>query len=103
MGKKANEFILVNPVSPYVVAKSSAFWLVNNYRLSYGLFVCTGILNHESALGPNHFVTQENFNSAMRIEKGSNEFIELGRLDISRDWGWAPDYVNAMWQMLQLN
>jgi GDPmannose 4,6-dehydratase len=104
LGKKANELTPFNPVSPYAVAKSSAFWLVNNYRLSYGLFVCTGILfNHESPLRPNHFVTQKIIKSAMRIAKGSNEFLELGRLDISRDWGWAPEYVNAMWQMLQLN
>lgn len=104
LGLKASELTPFNPVSPYAVAKSSAFWLVSNYRSSYGLFVCTGILfNHESPLRPDHFVTQKIIKTAMKIASGKSGFLELGRLDISRDWGWAPEYVEAMWQMLQLN
>tara|TARA_B100000927_G_C16472152_1_gene472007 strand:+ start:3363 stop:4313 length:951 start_codon:yes stop_codon:yes gene_type:complete len=101
-GQPANEKTSFNPKSPYAVAKASAFWLVDNYRKSYGLSVCTGILfNHESSLRPDHFVTQKIITAAKRISKGSKEILELGRLDVSRDWGWAPEYVEAMWLMLQ--
>lgn len=101
-GQAANETMAFSPQSPYAVAKSSAHWLVNNYRDAYGLFACTGILfNHESPLRPERFVTQKIIASARRIANGSNEVLELGRLDISRDWGWAPEYVEAMWLMLQ--
>jgi GDPmannose 4,6-dehydratase len=89
-------------MSPYAVAKSSAYWLVNNYRDAYGLFACTGILfNHESPLRPERFVTQKIIHSVKRIARGSNEKLKLGRMDIARDWGWAPEYVDAMWRMLQ--
>jgi len=102
-GHPANEQTPFNPRSPYAVAKASAFWLVNNYREAYGLFACTGLLfNHESPLRPSRFVTQKIVQAAKRISKGSNEKLMLGRLDISRDWGWAPEYVDAMWRMLQL-
>lgn len=102
-GISANESTPFHPQSPYAVAKSSAYWLVSNYRSSYGLFVCTGILfNHESPLRPNHFVTKKIINAARRIANGSGEYLELGRLDISRDWGYASEYVEAMWEMLQL-
>ena len=101
-GKPANEQTPVHPKSPYAVAKASAYWLVDNYREAYGLFACTGILfNHESPLRPERFVTQKIVSAAKRIATGSNEILELGRLDISRDWGWAPEYVEAMWLMLQ--
>ncbi len=90
------------PRSPYAVAKASCFWLVDNYREAYGLHACTGILfNHESPLRPDRFVTQKIVQAAKRIAGGSTERLELGRLDIVRDWGWAPDYVEAMWLMLQ--
>ena len=90
------------PQSPYGVAKSSAFWLVENYRNAYGLFACTGILsNHESPLRPNRFVTQKIVQGAKRISEGSKETLQLGRLDIYRDWGWAAEYVEAMWLALQ--
>jgi len=102
-GKPANEDTPFNPRSPYAVAKASAYWLVNNYRDAYGLFTCTGLLfNHESPLRPDRFVTQKIIHTAKRIANGSNEKLTLGRLDISRDWGWAPEYVDAMWRMLQL-
>jgi len=90
------------PRSPYAVAKASAHWLVANYREAYGLYACNGILfNHESSLRPERFVTRKITSSAFRIAQGSKEKIRLGRLDIVRDWGWAPEYVEAMWLMLQ--
>lgn len=101
-GLPANEQTPFNPRSPYAVAKASAFWLVNNYREAYGVFACTGMLfNHESPLRPMRFVTQKIVQTARHISKGSNRKLMLGRLDISRDWGWAPEYVEAMWMMLQ--
>lgn len=101
-GTFADEQTPFSPKSPYAVAKSSAFWLVKNYREAYGLYSCTGILfNHESCLRPERFVTQKIISAARRISTGSREKLYLGRLDISRDWGWAPEYVDAMWRMLQ--
>lgn len=101
-GQPANEFTPFSPMSPYAVAKTSAYWLVNNYRDAYGLFACTGILfNHESPFRPERFVTQKIISAVKRIEQGSKEKLKLGRLDIARDWGWTPEYVQAMWLMLQ--
>jgi len=101
-GEPANESTPFYPMSPYAVAKSSAYWLVNNYREAYSLYACTGILfNHESPLRPERFVTQKIIRAVKRIAQGSNEKLKLGRLDIARDWGWAPEYVEAMWLMLQ--
>ena len=103
-GLAATEETPFHPQSPYAVAKASAFWLVDNYRESYNLFICSGILfNHESPLRAKSFVTQKIITTAHRIANGSDETLELGRLDISRDWGWAPEYVEAMWLMLQNN
>lgn len=99
----ANEQTPFQPVSPYAVAKASATWLVKNYRDTYGMFACNGILfNHESPLRPARFVTQKIIQTAKRIGSGSDEKLTLGRLDISRDWGWSPEYVDAMWRMLQI-
>lgn len=101
-GEPANEQTPFRPRSPYAVAKASAFWLVDNYREAYGLHACSGILfNHESPLRPSRFVTQKIIGTARRIANGSNERLQLGRLDIARDWGWAPEYVVAMHRMLQ--
>jgi GDPmannose 4,6-dehydratase len=101
-GLAATELTPFQPRSPYAVAKASAFWLVDNYREAYKLFVCTGILfNHESLHRPSRFVTQKIISTAKRIAGGSGEKLILGRLDISRDWGWAPEYVEVMWLMLQ--
>lgn len=98
----ANENTPFRPRSPYAVAKASAHWLVANYREAYGLFACNGMLfNHESPLRPPRFVTRKIISAACRIANGSKEKLELGRLDIARDWGWAPEYVDAMWRMLQ--
>lgn len=101
-GQPASEACAFEPRSPYAVAKSTAHWLVANYREAYGLFACTGILfNHDSPLRPERFVTQKIARSVVRIANGSEETLKLGRLDIVRDWGWAPEYVEAMWMMLQ--
>jgi GDPmannose 4,6-dehydratase len=98
----ANEQTPFRPRSPYAVAKAAAFWQVANYREAYGLHACSGILfNHESPLRPERFVTQKIIRAACRIANGSKERLTLGRLDIQRDWGWAPEYVEAMWKMLQ--
>jgi GDPmannose 4,6-dehydratase len=101
-GAPATEQTPFRPRSPYAVAKSAAFWQVANYRDTYGLFACSGILfNHESPLRPERFVTQKIVRAARRIAAGSNERLALGDLGIQRDWGWAPEYVDAMWRMLQ--
>lgn len=90
------------PLSPYAVAKAAASMLVANYRKAYGLYACSGILfNHESSLRPERFVTRKIIATACRIAKGSMETLRLGNMDIERDWGWAPEYVDAMWRMLQ--
>lgn len=102
LDKKADESTPFRPRSPYGVAKASAHWLVANYREAYGLFCCNGILfNHESPLRPTRFVTRKIVSTACKIARGSSDKLKLGRLDIVRDWGWAPDFVDAMWRMLQ--
>lgn len=101
-GTPADESTPFRPRSPYAVAKAAAFWEVANYREAYGLFACSGILfNHESPLRPERFVTQKIVRAACRIAAGSQERLQLGNLDIHRDWGWAPEYAEAMWRMLQ--
>jgi GDPmannose 4,6-dehydratase len=101
-GVSANETTAFKPKSPYAVAKAAAFWAVASYREAYGLFACSGILfNHESVLRPERFVTQKIIKAAQRIKNGSGETLMLGNIDIYRDWGWAPEYVDAMWRMLQ--
>lgn len=100
--QRATEETPFRPRSPYGVAKASAHWLVANYREAYGLFACNGILfNHESPLRPTRFVTKKIVATACRIADGTPEKLTLGRLDIVRDWGWAPEYVEVMWRMLQ--
>lgn len=92
----------MHPVSPYAVSKMASHFMSINYRESYNLFVCNGILfNHESFLRPNRFVTMKIINTAIRIFKGSKEKLTLGNIKIQRDWGWAPEYVEAMYLMLQ--
>ena len=101
-GVPADENTPFRPCSPYAVAKATAFWEVANYREAYGLYACSGILfNHESPLRPERFVTRKIVASASRIAKGSKENLQLGNISIFRDWGWAPEYVDAMWRMLQ--
>ena len=101
-GEAADEQTPFRPRSPYAVAKATAFWEVSNYRDAYGLFACTGILfNHESPLRHERFVTQKIVKAASRISAGKVDKLILGNITIARDWGWAPEYVEAMWLMLQ--
>jgi GDPmannose 4,6-dehydratase len=103
-GGPADESTPFRPRSPYAIAKAASFWQVSNYRESYGLFACSGILfNHESPLRPPHFVSSKVVDAANRIKDGSIEKLKLGRLDVRRDWGWAPEYVEAMAAMLTLD
>jgi GDPmannose 4,6-dehydratase len=90
------------PRSPYAVAKSAAFWQVSNYREAYKIFACSGILfNHESPLRPERFVTKKIVTAARRIARGELRELHLGNIEVQRDWGWAPEYVEAMYRMLQ--
>ena len=101
-GDCATEGTAFRPRSPYAVAKATAHWLVANYREAYGLHASTGILfNHESPLRSRRFVTRKIVATACAIARGSGERLTLGNLAIHRDWGWAPEYVEAMWLMLQ--
>lgn len=98
----ADENTAFRPRSPYAVAKACAANLVANYREAYQLFACTGFLfNHESPLRPRRFVTRKIVEAAYRIHAGFESHVTLGNLEISRDWGWAPDYVEAMWLLMQ--
>lgn len=101
-GMPANEHTPFQPSSPYGIAKATAFWEVVNYREAYKLYACTGILfNHESPLRSARFVTRKIISTACRIAAGNPEKLHLGNMEIERDWGWAPEYVEAMWLMLQ--
>ena len=101
-GLPADENTPFRPRSPYAVAKSTAFWQVSNYREAYHIFACSGILfNHESPFRPRRFVTQKIISTALRIAQGSKEKLYLGNISVKRDWGWAQEYVEAMWLMLQ--
>jgi GDPmannose 4,6-dehydratase len=97
-----NELTPFYPKSPYGAAKLYAYWITVNYRESYGLFACNGILfNHESPRRGETFVTKKITKAVARIKQGRQEFVTLGNLDAKRDWGHAKDYVYAQWLMLQ--
>jgi GDPmannose 4,6-dehydratase len=97
----ANEKSPLNPCSPYAVAKASAYWTVANYRQAYGMFACTGILsNHDSPLRPRRFVTRKIVHAVASLALGRDVRLSLGNLNIERDWGWAPEYVEAIAAML---
>ncbi|HDL7750324.1 TPA: GDP-mannose 4,6-dehydratase [Yersinia enterocolitica] len=90
------------PRSPYGVAKLYAHWMTINYRESYGIFGCSGILfNHESPLRGREFVTRKITDSVAKIKLGKQDILELGNMDAKRDWGFAKEYVEGMWRMLQ--
>ncbi|MBF0265325.1 MAG: GDP-mannose 4,6-dehydratase [Gammaproteobacteria bacterium] len=92
------------PRSPYAVAKSSAHWLINNYREAYRIYACTGhLFNHESPFRGERFVTKKIISTVVNIAQKKEKKLLLGNVDIIRDWGWAPEYVEAMWLMLQQN
>jgi GDPmannose 4,6-dehydratase len=101
-GEAANELTPFRPRSPYAIAKASAHWIVENYREAYQLFACSGILfNHESPLRPDRFVTRKIVVAALEIKAGCRRKLKLGNLKVFRDWGWAPDYVEAMKRMMR--
>ena len=90
------------PRSPYGVAKLYAHWMTVNYRESYGIFACSGILfNHESPLRGREFVTRKITDTVAKIKLGKQDVLELGNIDAKRDWGFAKEYVEGMWRMLQ--
>ncbi len=98
----ADEMTPFRPRSPYAVAKAAAFWQVANYREAYKIFACSGILfNHDSPLRPQRFVTQKIVSAACAIAQGQQDKLHLGNTRIQRDWGWAPDFVESMYLMLQ--
>lgn len=100
--KGYTEEALFHPRSPYGVAKLYGHWITKNYRESYGMFACSGILfNHEGERRGPEFVTRKISLATARISRGEQELIELGNLDAMRDWGYAGDYVEGMWRILQ--
>jgi len=97
-----NENTTFYPRSPYAVAKLYAYWITKNYREAYGMYACNGILfNHESERRGENFVTRKITLAVARIKKGKQDKLYLGNLDAKRDWGYAKDYVECMWLMLQ--
>jgi len=97
-----NEETPFYPRSPYGVAKVYSYWITKNYREAYGMYACNGILfNHESERRGETFVTRKIAIAAARIAAGKQEFVYMGNLDSVRDWGYAPEYVDGMWRMLQ--
>ena len=103
--KKKNFFNLnskIDPQSPYAVSKAAGYWLTKIYRENYKIFCCSGILfNHESPLRSDEFVTKKIINTARKILKNKTKSLLLGDVNVYRDWGWTPEYVNAYWLMLQ--
>ena len=101
-GTASDETTPFVPRSPYATAKSTAHWLTANYREAYGLFACSGILfNHESPLRPDRFVTRKVVKAAVAIAAGKKMRLALGDVTVARDWGYAPEFAEAMWLMLQ--
>lgn len=101
-GFPQNETTIFRPRSAYGITKATGYYLTYNYRDNYGLFACNGILyNHESPRRGHEFVTRKIVRGAVQIRKGLAQELVLGNLDAKRDWGYAPDYVKAMWLMLQ--
>ena len=94
----------MHPLSPYAISKASAYWTVVNYRESYGLYSCNGVLfNHESHLRTNTFFIKKIISESVKNQNNSEWKLQVGNIDIKRDFGYSPDYVEAMWLMLQNN
>ena len=92
----------MHPLSPYAISKASSFWTVVNFRESFGLFACNGILfNHESVLRPKNFFLKKVIDDSLRIKAGTLDVLKVGNLNVKRDFGYAPKYVEAMWLMMQ--
>lgn len=104
ISKFQNEEAIFNPCSPYAISKVFGYHVVKNYRESYKLFACSGILfNHESPLRGEEFVTRKIIKGLVEIKHGLKKVLELGNLEAKRDWGYAKDYIECMWMMLQQN
>jgi GDPmannose 4,6-dehydratase len=102
--KKVNENSKVDPITPYAQSKAASLWLVKSYRELYKMKCCSGIsLNHESSLRSKNFVTKKIIEKAILIKKNKIKFLFLGKINIYRDWGWAPEFVKAYYLMLQKN
>lgn len=96
------ENTVIHPTSPYGISKAAGHWLAVNYRESYGIFACCGILfNHESYLRTDNFFVKKVIRTAIEIKNGAKNELRVGNIDVRRDFGYAPDYVKAMWLMLQ--
>lgn len=94
----------LHPLSPYAISKASAYWTVTNYREAYSLFACNGILfNHESYLRSNNFFVKKVIRESIKIKRGNQDHLRVGNIDIKRDFGYAEEYVKAMWLMLQVD
>lgn len=93
---------VMHPLSPYAVSKAAAHWLCINYRESYGMFICCGILfNHESFLRSDNFFIKKIIRESIMISQNKQDYLKVGNIDIKRDFGYAPEYVNAMYLMMQ--
>ena len=96
------ESTVMNPLSPYAISKAAAHWISVNFRESYDLFVCCGILfNHESYLRGENYFTKKVIREALEIKKNKRDVVRVGNIDIRRDFGYSPRYVEAMWLMMQ--
>lgn len=97
-----DENTVINPQSPYAISKAAGYWMVRNYRKAYHLFATSGILfNHESALRQHSFVIKKIIRTALEIQEGKADKLSLGNIDVRRDFGYAPAYVEAMWLIMQ--
>jgi GDPmannose 4,6-dehydratase len=98
-----DENFIIHPASPYAISKAAAHWISINYREAYNLFISSGILfNHESVLRRHNFVTKKIISSALKIKRNELDVLKVGNTSIMRDWGYAPEYVKVMWQMLNV-
>ena len=99
-----DENFIIHPASPYAISKAAAHWISVNYREAYKMFISSGILfNHESVLRRQNFVTKKIISSALKIKNGDMDVLKVGNTSIKRDWGYAPEYVRVMWQMLNVD
>jgi len=100
--KRLNEDSIISPVTPYAQSKASSFWLVKTYREIYNMKCCSALsLNHESPLRSKNFVTKKIIDQAILIKKNKIKYLSLGKINVYRDWGWAPEFVRAYYLMLQ--